>query len=86
MRATNWGTVSVILCSLLFLLKAHTIAHTNTVFPTFLSTTPFLCHVDFLLGLTLKSGHHIYTTACTVASMTKPLHRQQRRACVESEQ
>lgn len=65
----------------------HTDAYTPTLsIQWYLNTTPFLCHVDFLLGLTLKSGHHIYSTACIAASMTKPLYSQQRCASVESEQ
>lgn len=66
--------------------QTHRRIHTHPIYPMYLNTTPFLCHVDFLLGLTLKSGHHIYSTACIAASMTKPLYSQQRCASVESEQ
>lgn len=66
----------------------HTHTHTcaNPVYTTYLNTTLFLCHVDFLLCLTLKVGHHLYSTACMAASMTKPSHSQQRCASVEGGQ
>lgn len=66
--------------------NTHRCIHTHPIHPIYLNTTPFLCHVDFLLVLTLKSGHHIYSTGCMAANMTKPLHSQQRCASVKSEQ
>lgn len=87
MWATNWDTgfVLVILCCPFFSEKAtgkltQTQTHTHHPQLIYLNTTPFLCHVDFLLGLTLKSGHYIYSAACMAASLTKPLHSQQRWA------
>lgn len=58
--------------------QACTISSANSVYQIYLNSTSFLCHLDFLPGLTLKSGHCIYSSACLVASMTKPFHSRQR--------
>lgn len=83
------SSIHVALFSLLlgqsyYQIQIHT--YTNLIHPTYLNTALFPCHVDFLLHLTLKLGHHFYSTACIAASMTKPLPGQQRCVSVERKQ
>lgn len=61
-------------------LQAHTHTHTIPIYTMHLWTLlQLFCHVDFLLGLTLKKwGYHIYSSVCMAASNTKPVQSHRR--------